>query len=389
MNSIERVIATLNGEEVDRVPTFSILYDQNPAYQVLGYPKKYDADLFNSWYGKIALKRWGDKRIGRYVVKTDVKKGAYLGVEAAVKLGFDSAWAPWAPNLSCFPNPDTIQDDWGNYNDISFDDHGNATYYYREPKITSPQAYDEWPFFPDPDIYAKKAYKFYKKLNEKFGSKICLFGEVFSPLYQTIFLSVGLEKLSYYILKKPEFIKKFILRVEEYATKTAMAMLDAGLKVIMKGDDFSFKTGPQMNPKLFDKYWGAAYTRLCEAVHERGGKMIIHSCGDNTKLFDNFMKWGFDGGHAYENTSNVDIYAQKKLHGDTFTIIGGMGVDYLLTFDSKPEEVVEKTKELIKNLAPGGRFILAPTHSHPEVDMSKEKVMLETAWEYGKYPINF
>ena len=66
-----------------------------------------------------------------------------------------------------------------------------------------------------------------------------------------------------------------------------------------------------------------------------------------------------------------------------------MGVDYLLTFDSKPEEVVEKTKELIKILAPGGRFILAPTHSHPYVDMSKEKLMLETAWEYGKYPINF
>ena len=65
-----------------------------------------------------------------------------------------------------------------------------------------------------------------------------------------------------------------------------------------------------------------------------------------------------------------------------------MGVDYLLTEKSKPEEVVEKTKELIKNLAPGGRFILAPAHSHSEVDMSKEKIMLETAWEYGKYPIS-
>jgi len=389
MNPTERIFATLNGEEVDRVLTFSILYDQHPAHQVLGYPKLTDADLLNNKYVKFIIKRWGAKRLGKFFVKETVKKDVYLGIEAAVKLGFDSAWAPWAPNLSCFPDLNTIQDDWGNHNDISFDDHGNATYYYREPKIISQKAYEEWPFFPDPDKIAKKAYKFYKEMYSKFGDKICLFGEVYSPIYQAIFLGVGFEKLSYYILKKPDFIKDFITRLEEYATKVAMALMDAGLKVIMKGDDFAFKTGPQFSPKIFDKYWGPAYTRLCEAVHERGGKMIMHSCGDNTKLFDNFIKWGFDGGHAYENTSNVDIYAEKKLHGDKFTIIGGMGVDYLLTFDSKPEEVVEKTKELIKNLAPGGRFILAPAHSHPEVDMSKEKIMLETAWEYGKYPLNF
>ena len=77
MNTTERIIATLNGEEVDRVPTFSILYDQNPAHQVLGYPKHHDADLINSRIGKIAIKRWGNKRLGRLFVQADVKKNIY------------------------------------------------------------------------------------------------------------------------------------------------------------------------------------------------------------------------------------------------------------------------------------------------------------------------
>jgi len=158
--------------------------------------------------------------------------------------------------------------------------------------------------------------------------------------------------------------------------------------VLLKSDDMSFKTGPQMNPKTFDAFWGPSYTRLCKAVHDRGGKVFLHSCGDNTKMFDNFIKWGFDGGHAYETTSNVDIYSEKKIHGDRFTIIGGMGVDYLLTERSRPEEVVEKTKELIKHLAPGGRFILAPAHSHSDIDMTKERLMIETAKQFGKYPIS-
>ncbi len=144
----------------------------------------------------------------------------------------------------------------------------------------------------------------------------------------------------------------------------------------------SFKTGPLMNPKTFDTFWGLSYTKICKAVHDRGWKIFLHSCGDNTKLFDYFIKWGFDGGHAYENTSNVNIYNEKKIHGDQFTIIGGVGVDYLLTHRSKPEEVEEKTKELIKNLATGGRYILAPVHSHADQDVSKIKVMLETARGY-------
>ncbi len=65
-----------------------------------------------------------------------------------------------------------------------------------------------------------------------------------------------------------------------------------------------------------------------------------------------------------------------------------INVDYFLTDRSKPEEVIEKTKKLINYLAPEGRFILAPAHSHTEGYISKEKVMLETVWKYGKYPIN-
>ncbi|TFG22809.1 MAG: hypothetical protein EU529_09390 [Promethearchaeota archaeon] len=387
MNPTERVISVSEGKEVDRVTTMSVLYDQHPAHQVLGFPKKTDKDLYESWYGQLFLKRFGMGLLGRKIAQKDVEKAAHLGLEAAVKLGFDAAWVIWGNAFSSFPDSNTIQDDWGSYNDIIFDNYGNASYYYRKPKITTPEEYEEWLFFPDPDKTAKKTYKFFKKLFLKFGDKICICGDVYCGLYQSMFTSIGIEKLAYNIRKQPKFIKNFISRLEEFSIKTFMAMMDAGVKVIMKGDDFSFKTGPQMNPKILDKLWGPSYIRLCEAIHERGGKAFVHSCGDNTKLFDYFIKWGFDGGHAFEPTSNVDIYKEKKIHGAKFTIIGNMGVDYLLTENSKPEEVVEKTKELIKNLAPGGRFILAPAHSHSEVDMSKEKIMLETAWEYGKYPI--
>ena len=114
----------------------------------------------------------------------------------------------------------------------------------------------------------------------------------------------------------------------------------------------------------------------------------MHSCGDNTLLFDTFIKWGVDGLHAYENTSNVDIYKEKQIHGSQVTIVGGVGVDYLLTDRSKDEEIDAQVKKLIQHLAPGGRFLIAPVHSLSSIPARKLKVMLDAVKKYGKYPIN-
>ncbi|MBW2365418.1 MAG: hypothetical protein JRF25_10215, partial [Deltaproteobacteria bacterium] len=78
---------------------------------------------------------------------------------------------------------------------------------------------------------------------------------------------------------------------------------------------------------------------------------------------------------------------EKELHGDQFTIVGGVGIDYLLTERSKPEEVEEGVKKLIRELAPGGRFIIGPVHTHPDMDMSKVKIMMDTVRKHGNYPI--
>ena len=98
-----------------------------------------------------------------------------------------------------------------------------------------------------------------------------------------------------------------------------------------------------------------------------------------------FIRWGFDGFHAYETTSTVDILKEKKTHGQITTIVGGVGVDYLLTDRSKDEEVADEVKRLIRELAPGGRFILAPGHSLSSVPASKMKIMVDTALKFGKY----
>lgn len=386
MDPTDRIIEVIEGKELDRVQTFIFFLDDHPIHQVLGKPLIPPKYWFFNPVVRFILDRWG-KKLSKYVMPLVLDDMMLKSIEAAVKLGFDAVWGYYVTPIFKLYDSKTLVSVWGSFHNLIDDGYGNLSYMYRGPAITSPEAFEKWPYFPDTDEWADGTFKFFKKALSKFGDKICIMGDTCTGINETILHSMGFEKMVIYIRRNPDFIRRFIALYEEYIMKNTMAMMDAGIRVVIKSDDMGFKTGPQMNPKLYDEFYGHSYTRLCKAVHDRGGKILLHSCGDNTMLFDYFIKWGFDGGHAFETTSNVDIPYEKKAHGDRFTMIGGIGVDYLLTKRSKAEEVIEATKEIIRICAPGGRFLLAPVHSHSDLDISKVKVMLETAKKYGRYPI--
>ena len=101
--------------------------------------------------------------------------------------------------------------------------------------------------------------------------------QVATGIHETILWSLGYTGFPLFIRKHPETIKKFIARLEELSMKTNMAMMDAGVQVIFCGDDMAFKTGPMMNPKIIDELFGPSYTRIAKAVHDRGGRVLVHS----------------------------------------------------------------------------------------------------------------
>jgi uroporphyrinogen decarboxylase len=277
----------------------------------------------------------------------------------------------------------------GSVFNIQPDGYGNMTYMYRCPGITSREEFEAWPYWPDADDLSHRTYTFFKKIVSRYGQRTCLFGQ--GPAYgiqESLLWAIGFERMPLWIRREKDLVKRYIDLNEEICLKTSMALLDAGVPVIIQTDDFAFKSGPFMNPKLVDEVFGPSYRRLIKAVHDRGGKYVLHSCGDNTLLFDTFISWGVDGLHAYERTSNVDIFKEKKIHGDQVTIVGGVGVDYLLTDRSTDAEVDNEVKTLIRELGPGGRFIIAPVHSLSSIPAHKLKVMVDAVARYGAYPIS-
>jgi uroporphyrinogen decarboxylase len=57
--------------------------------------------------------------------------------------------------------------------------------------------------------------------------------------------------------------------------------------------------------------------------------------------------------------------------------------------EKTPEFIQDSTKKLIKELAPGGGYILSSGHSiNPAVKLENFLAMHKTLEKYGKYPIN-
>ncbi len=386
LSPVERVLRTFEGKPVDRVPSFCAMMESRTANELLGKPFISNEKMMNMPITTYLMDKWGPA-LTKLLVRPNlasILKKRNLGQLA---MGFDSIWA-YYDDTWIFLDSKTIALTTGSLFNVISDGHGNVTYMYKGPGITTPDEFDAWPYWPDADEAAHRIYNYYKKLISQYGEKTCIFGYgFFGGLYESINWTFGIAKTPVWMRKHPTHINRFLDILEEITIKTHAAMLDAGVPVIIQTDDFAHKTGPFMNPKAVEELFGDRYRRIIKNIHDRGAKYVLHSCGDNTQLFDHFINWGVDGLHAYENTSNVDIYNEKKIHGKKVTIIGGVGIDYLLTERSRDEEIVEKVKELIKQLGPGGRFILGPTHSEDSLPAHKLKVMLDAVKEYGAYPI--
>lgn len=386
MHPQERILRTLEGKSVDRVPNFCAMMEDRTFNEILGKPLIPQQFVFQNPITRGIMNKWGPQ-ITQPIFQPVLNAALEKRIKGAARMGFDSTWAIYEESF-VLKDANTMVRVTGSIFDILEDGYGNMTYMYREPGITSREEFEAWPHWPDADDVAHRSYKFFKKMVKKYSNDMCLMGQGSAyGIQESLLWTVGFERMSIWLMREKDLVRRFIDITEELCMKTIMAVMDAGIDIIIQTDDFAYKSGPMMNPKLIDRVFGPSYKRLIKAVHDRGGKFILHSCGDNTLLMDMFIEWGVDGLHAYENTSNVDIYKEKEIHGDQVTIIGGVGVDYLLTDRSTDEEIVEEVKKLITALGPGGRFIIGPVHSLSSIPAHKMEVMLDAVETYGKYPI--
>lgn len=358
MKAPERVLKAINHEEPDRVPAFESAFTNNTIMRHYGIDPK---------------------GAGGYKLSYEFLRK----VEIDLVLSF----------VSLFPRKflqkkDGFIDEYGRHMKFEPCKDGTQILAYHGGHFKNFEDYESWEQ-PDPNLKGRldqflNGRKVQKYMND----------EVFSipatgSLMECTWEGFGLESFSR-LLGRSKEIKKVFDDRGSFTLEIVKILAENDAQMILLWDDYGFKNGLFMRPSLYQKFIFPWLKQICDAAHKQDCKIMLHSDGDLTEIFEDIINCGVDVINPVESTTanpDYDIFKLKEKYGDKITFSGNLS-PIMLTI-GKISEIETYAKRLIRELAPGGGYIFGSGHSiNPAVTIDRFEAMQNIKRKYGNYPIN-
>ncbi len=377
--SRERVIATLEHREPDRVPL-----DMNP---VLDFYVK-----LKTYLGLEIEEEIKANSLMEVIPHPQVL--AALGVDIiSVKLGSPKGRQPRREG-------DLIFDEWGVGRRRIYQPGGGSyleTVYHplAEATLADLEKYP-WPV-PDAPGRGEGAEAEAKQLYE--DTDLALMGRFGGTLLEMAFHLMGFEKWLMCTLTDPEFAGVLLDKITDIQMALDRIGLEATAKYLhiykISGDDLGMQTGPLYSPETFRtlflprfrRRWQAARAYLDEI--NPSVKLMFHSDGGIRPFIPDLIDIGLQVLDPVQPlAAGMDAAALKRDFGDRLTFHGGVDEQHVLPFGTE-EEVVAEVRRCLRAFGPGGGYILAPAHYvQADVPPANLTTMCWAAQQYGRYPLN-
>lgn len=194
---------------------------------------------------------------------------------------------------------------------------------------------------------------------------------------------LGMEDLLVAYHTDPGFVDRLTRLVVDYNKELHRLALEAGLDIVILGDDYAHKTATLMSPEHFRRFILPGLEEVVANIRACGGLCIKHSDGNIWAVLDDIVNCGVDGVGPLEPNAGMDLQRIKDRYPD-LCVMGNIDVDLLCR--GSAAEVRQATRELIERVSPGGRHILSSGNSITSaVRPENFRVMVETARELGRY----
>ena len=188
-----------------------------------------------------------------------------------------------------------------------------------------------------------------KKMAAQVGQTHSVLGWIEGPMAEYSDLR-GVENALIDLIDKPEmFIEAGGVLVQN-AISFAVAQLKAGADMIGVGDAAASLVGPDM----YKEYVLPLEQKLFLAIHETGGAVKLHICGNIRNHIEHMANSGAD---IIDVDWMVPLDEARELVGPNITLCGNFDPSEVL-FRGSPEDVAKAARQCIE--AGGDKFILMP-----------------------------
>ncbi|MCD6156116.1 MAG: hypothetical protein J7J32_03635 [Candidatus Atribacteria bacterium] len=241
-----------------------------------------------------------------------------------------------------------------------------------------------------PDPLREELYLPLQTIKEKFGRDYFILGVTVCTIFEAAWYLRGMDRLLMDMIIDEEKAHAVLEIPFRFHLTAAKKLVEMGVDGIWLGDDVGTQKGMLISPELWRKYLKPRMAVICQELKKLRPdlKIAYHSDGNIYPIIDELIEIGIDVLNPVQPKAMDPAYLKKR-YGERLAFWGTIDEQYTLPFGS-PEEVKGEVIERLKTVAPGGGFIIAPTH-HVQLDTPLENffAFLETAKEMGKYPIRF
>ena len=170
-------------------------------------------------------------------------------------------------------------------------------------------------------------------------------------------------------VSRPDYVHEVFRRQTEIAVENIRRLGEAvgshAQAAFVCGTDLGTQRAPFISPQMYRDLYRPYYRRLNAAVHEyTPWKTFKHCCGSIRELIPLMLEDGFDILNPVQcSAANMDARDLKRDFGRDLVFWGG-GVDTQKTLPfGTPEEVYREVREQIEILNDGGGFVFSSIHN--------------------------
>ncbi len=180
---------------------------------------------------------------------------------------------------------------------------------------------------------------------------------------------VGVSRLLKWVIKKPNWVKKFVNFAKDITIEYAKAQYQAGSDIVEVGDPMA--SGEMISQRMFNEFVKPALT---EITNNLGGIRVLHICGYTRSILQEMAEIGFDGLSVEEDNEIANL---RPFVGNV-RIMGNVSSKKTLVFGS-PIEVKKEAKRALE----AGIDLLEPSCGiSPITPLKNIRAMVEARDEF-------
>ena len=227
----------------------------------------------------------------------------------------------------------------------------------------------------------------YLELQEKCGGNTVLFPFESPVGLDTAHIRAGLELFIYAYAEDPETVSAWLEAMNWAEIQRVHETADASLSpVALVYADQADKNQTMFSPAFLRREFIPRLTKLVEAWHSHGIKVVFHSDGNLWSILQDIHDAGADGLNPLEPLCHMYAGDVRKAFPD-WILMGGIDASQLLPLGTE-EEVREAVRRTVREAGAQGRLWLgSSTEIHPAMPVPNVLAMWDEIEKRGYYPL--